>query len=65
MIMCANDGYSDREVTNFACRVARCASIRGEKDIDVIQMLKEYATKVPGLVKRLGDDFARGHQQVG
>lgn len=63
MVMCANDGYS-LGMTNFACRIARSASARGEKDIDVIQMLKEYAGKVPGLIEKLGTDFARGHQQV-
>ena len=80
IVMCANDGYlaqsdslgSDRAsgangtdedipMTNFSCRIANRA--RGE-DVSIIQMLLEYADRVPGLRESLGDNFARGHKEA-
>ncbi len=77
--MCANDGYSPG-MTNFACRIARAGggvattgakrkvdegAADGEKgEIDIIAILKEYASRVPGLRESMGDDFARGHKQA-
>lgn len=31
---------------------------------DIIAILKEYASRVPGLRESMGDDFARGHKQA-
>ncbi|CCM00571.1 uncharacterized protein FIBRA_02605 [Fibroporia radiculosa] len=69
MVMCANDGYLPGEAkTNFACRIARCALTRGQTDdareIDVMEMLKQYASHVLGLQSAMGEDFARGHRQA-
>ncbi|PCH32970.1 DHH phosphoesterase [Wolfiporia cocos MD-104 SS10] len=77
MVMCANSGYLPGVgVTNFACRVARCTLSRakpktrvqsadvGEDGINIIEMLKGYAARVPGLQEAMGEDFARGHKQA-
>ncbi|KZT00905.1 DHH phosphoesterase [Laetiporus sulphureus 93-53] len=69
MVMCANDGYLPGQgMTNFACRVARCAKHGGKPaddgDINIIEMLKDYADRVPGLRAKMGEDFARGHKQA-
>ncbi|KAI9067146.1 DHH phosphoesterase [Trametes sanguinea] len=79
VVMCANDGYSPG-MTNFACRIARAGGgtahagakrkaqgssggdVEGETDI--IAILKEYASRVPGLRESMGDNFARGHKQA-
>lgn len=73
--MCANDGYLP-EMTNFSCRVAKCAKERlrgtaaGSEDeqagsgVNIIELLKEYAGREPGLLESMGDDFARGHKEV-
>ncbi|KAH9916232.1 hypothetical protein B0H21DRAFT_852204, partial [Amylocystis lapponica] len=70
MVMCANDGYlAGRGLTNFACRVARCATSRTgdtpesgaaaaeEGAVDVIAMLEGYASQVPGLREAMGDNL--------
>ncbi len=62
--MCANDGYSPG-MTNFACRVSRMHKMRaGEGGTDIIAILTEYASRVPGLRNAMGDDFARGHKEA-
>lgn len=62
--MCANDGYNTG-MTNFACRVAKIRKTAvGEGATDIIAILKEYASRVPGLRDAMGDDFARGHKEV-
>ena len=62
--MCANDGYN-AGMTNFACRVAKSRKTAvGEGATDIIAILKEYASRVPGLRDAMGDDFARGHKEV-
>ncbi|KAI8993799.1 hypothetical protein BD414DRAFT_513472 [Trametes punicea] len=79
VVMCANDGYITG-MTNFACRVARAgagAANAGMKrkaqdgveedhnsETDIIAILNEYASRVPGLGEAMGDDFARGHKQA-
>ena len=64
IVMCANDGYN-QGMTNFACRVARTRkALAGEGGTDIIAVLKEYASRVPGLREAMGDDFARGHKEV-
>ncbi|KAI0694467.1 hypothetical protein C8T65DRAFT_666705 [Cerioporus squamosus] len=64
VVMCANDGYSGG-MTNFACRVARSRkAAAGEGATDIIAILKEYASRVPGLREAMGDDFARGHKEA-
>jgi len=64
IVMCANDGYLP-DLTNFSCRVARCASTRSNgKDVNIIDTLKEYASRVPGLPEDMGDNFARGHKEA-
>lgn len=67
--MCANDGYLTSEVdfegelmTNFSCRIAKSALEREE--VNIIAMLTEYASRVPGLRDSMGDNFARGHKEV-
>lgn len=81
MVMCANDSYlREQGMTNFACRVARCATSRADgaqtselgkrhnmtnnADINVIAMLESYTVQAPGLRDAMGDNFARGHKQV-
>ncbi|KAI0762220.1 DHH phosphoesterase [Fomes fomentarius] len=65
IVMCANDGYSPG-MTNFACRVSRMHKLRaGEGGTDIIAILTEYASRVPGLRNAMGDDFARGHKEAG
>ena len=32
--------------------------------ICIPDILREYASRVPGLTERMGDDFARGHAQA-
>lgn len=59
--MCANDGYLP-DMTNFSCRIARCAS-EGD-NVNIIDVLKEYASRVPGLRERMGTNFARGHKEA-
>lgn len=70
IVMCANDGYLPGLV-NFSCRVAKCAKerLRGngngeDEGVNIIELLKEYAAKEPGLVEEMGDNFARGHREV-
>ncbi|CDO78163.1 hypothetical protein BN946_scf184467.g2 [Trametes cinnabarina] len=79
VVMCANDGYTPG-MTNFACRIARAgggmvkagtkrkapdgAGEDEEAETDIIAILKEYASRVPGLRESMGDDFARGHKQA-
>ena len=63
--MCANDGYLPGMI-NFSCRVAKCAKERraNEDGVNVIEVLKGYARRDPGLLEAMGDDFARGHREV-
>ena len=62
--MCANDGYSPG-MTNFACRVAKSRKLSSnDAGVDIIGILKQYASRVPGLREAMGDDFARGHKEV-
>lgn len=63
IVMVANSGYTPG-LTNFSCRVARCAHRSGEHDVDIISILKEYAARSPGLAEAMGGDFARGHRQA-
>ncbi|KAF7796048.1 hypothetical protein EIP86_007218 [Pleurotus ostreatoroseus] len=78
IVMCANDGYLPG-VTNFSCRVAKCAKDRAngsvgaiagehgqavESGINIIEVLKDYASREPGLLESMGDDFARGHKEA-
>ncbi|KAI0668798.1 hypothetical protein C8Q78DRAFT_1071232 [Trametes maxima] len=73
IVMCANSGYLPG-MTNFACRVARAgggnlgakrkAGGDEEGGTDIIETLKEYAGRIPGLTEAMGDDFARGHKQA-
>ncbi|KAJ3475324.1 hypothetical protein NLI96_g11911 [Meripilus lineatus] len=69
IVMCANDGYLTSEVdfegelmTNFSCRIAKSALEREE--VNIIAMLTEYASRVPGLRDSMGDNFARGHKEA-
>ncbi|THH21433.1 hypothetical protein EUX98_g8386 [Antrodiella citrinella] len=65
IVMCANDTYLPGSMTNFSCRVARCASARsGGNAVDIIDTLKEYASRVSGLREGMGDNFARGHKEA-
>ncbi|RDX44798.1 DHH phosphoesterase [Lentinus brumalis] len=64
VVMCANDGYN-AGMTNFACRVAKSRkAAAGEGATDIIAILKEYASRIPGLREAMGDDFARGHKEA-
>jgi len=42
VVMVANEGYIEGKV-NFSCRVARCARASG-REVDIIRMLREYAS---------------------
>ena len=73
--MCANDGYIPG-MTNFSCRVAKCARERAsasgtasegvgaDNEVNIIDVLREYASREPGLLQALGDNFARGHREA-
>ncbi|KAK3675316.1 hypothetical protein LTR78_004826 [Recurvomyces mirabilis] len=78
IVMVANEGYLPNKV-NFSCRIPRCARGR-DPPISIIDELRHYASltedigddqdqdmraeaKIP-LLRRLGDDFARGHVQA-
>ena len=69
VIMCANSGHLPDKV-NFSCRVSRVARARrsaaGEEDINIIEILKEYAREHESgnLIERMGESFARGHKQA-
>ena len=66
VVMVANSGYNPG-LTNFSCRVAQCARFRvasGELDVNIIELLKSYAARSPGLTEAMGEDFARGHKQA-
>ena len=67
VVMCANNGYLPG-MTNFSCRVAKCARERrvylNISEVNIIEILKEYADREEGLSELMGDDFARGHKQV-
>ncbi|TCD63557.1 hypothetical protein EIP91_005228 [Steccherinum ochraceum] len=72
IVMCANDGYLPN-MTNFSCRVARCAPARGgnastssdpQVPVNIIEVLIEYASRVPGLRESMGTNFARGHKEA-
>ncbi|KAH9828950.1 DHH phosphoesterase [Rhodofomes roseus] len=69
IVICANDGYlPGAEMTNFACRIARCAipssKSKGAPEINIPDILREYAVRIPGLRESMGEDFARGHAQA-
>jgi len=62
----ANTGYIPNRV-NFSVRLARRNPIA--KDTNLIELLKEYASKTPSLKEKLlnGDEgvhFARGHREA-
>lgn len=74
MVICANEGYLP-DMTNFSCRVIgrrRLDTNRSdpdqtgseEKEVDIISMLKGYASRLPGLKERMGENFARGHKEA-
>ena len=61
--MVANYGYLPGKV-NFSCRVARCARGR-DPPVNIIESLKAVADlDTTNLVKRLGENFARGHKEA-
>lgn len=61
--MVANYGYLPGKV-NFSCRVARCVRDR-DPPVNIIDSLKSVANLDTGdLVKRLGENFARGHKEA-
>ncbi|KZT68522.1 DHH phosphoesterase [Daedalea quercina L-15889] len=67
IVMCANSGYlPGAGMTNFACRVARCAlpADNEAQATSIPDVLRAYAARVPGLMESMGDDFARGHAQA-
>ena len=72
--MCANNGYLSN-MTNFSCRVARCAVTRAaaasstsgkpaEASVNIIAILTDYASRVSGLRESMGANFARGHKEA-
>ena len=66
VVLVANEGYLPGTV-NFSCRVARCAKDPNrEMPVNIIEILQGYADKAPSptLRARLGNSFARGHQQA-
>lgn len=63
IVMVANYGYLPGRV-NFSCRIAKCARQK-DPPVNIIETLKAVAALDTGnLVERLGDSFARGHQQA-
>lgn len=74
IVMCANSGYLPN-MTNFSCRVARCAVARAaatssasgqpvEASVNIIAILIDYASRVSGLRESMGANFARGHKEA-
>lgn len=78
-VQCANTGFNpDPEKVSFSCRIA--ANLRslpeGERRkcmchqcsspllANLIALLQEYASKIPGFSERVGGDFARGHTEA-
>ncbi|TVY49265.1 hypothetical protein LOCC1_G000819 [Lachnellula occidentalis] len=63
IVMVANYGYLPGKV-NFSCRIARC--VRGrDPPVNIIESLKAVADlDTTDLVKRLGENFARGHKEA-
>ncbi|TFK46470.1 DHH phosphoesterase [Heliocybe sulcata] len=61
VVMVANTGYMPG-IVHFSCRVTRQA--RATADVNIIDMLKSYADKKPGLREKMGSNFARGHKQA-
>jgi hypothetical protein len=63
IVMVANYGYLPGKV-NFSCRIALCARGR-DPPVNIIQSLKAVADlDTTDLVKRLGQNFARGHKEA-
>ncbi|TVY51484.1 hypothetical protein LCER1_G007368 [Lachnellula cervina] len=63
IVMVANYGYLPGKV-NFSCRIARCARGR-DPPVNIIESLKAVADlDTTDLIKRLGDNFARGHKEA-
>jgi hypothetical protein len=56
MVMAANGGYIPGKV-NFSCRV-----VKGKEDVDIIEMLHEYAARDHWLAENVGEDWGRGHK---
>lgn len=51
-------------MVNFSCRIAKCARGR-DPPVNIIDALKEAAGRsTTDLVKRMGQDFARGHREA-
>ncbi|KZT24815.1 DHH phosphoesterase [Neolentinus lepideus HHB14362 ss-1] len=61
VVIAANNGYTPG-VMHFSCRIARQA--RSTVDVNIIDMLRSYADREPGLREKMGDNFARGHKQA-
>ncbi|KAH9931374.1 uncharacterized protein B0H18DRAFT_929856 [Fomitopsis serialis] len=91
IVICGNGAYlPGAGMTNFACRIARCAlpspaakgtsssskrksvgtgnedkcGERAGGEINIPDILREYASRVSGLTESMGEDFARGHAQA-
>ncbi|KAF2083868.1 DHH family protein [Saccharata proteae CBS 121410] len=64
IVLVANSGYLP-DMVNFSCRVARCARSR-DPPVSIIQSLKAIAEASPSgtLRERLGESFARGHNEA-
>jgi hypothetical protein len=56
MVMAANGGYIPGNV-NFSCRV-----VKEKEDVEIVEMLHEYAARDPWLAENVGEDWARGHK---
>ncbi len=50
--------------TGLKRKVDDCEQESGEKEVNIIAVLNEYASRESGLREAMGDNFARGHKQV-
>ncbi|KAI5453465.1 hypothetical protein NCC49_005940 [Naganishia albida] len=66
MVMCANTAFNpDPGMVSFSCRLSSALRELPEAERpSLIDLLKSYGDKVEGFKERVGDNFARGHNEA-
>ncbi|KAJ9100590.1 hypothetical protein QFC21_003634 [Naganishia friedmannii] len=66
MVMCANTAFNpDPDMVSFSCRLSSTLRELPEAERpSLIALLKSYGDKVEGFRDRVGDNFARGHNEA-
>ncbi|KAJ9091567.1 hypothetical protein QFC20_007611 [Naganishia adeliensis] len=66
MVMCANTAFNpDPDMVSFSCRLSSALRELPEAERpSLISLLKSYGEKVEGFKERVGDNFARGHNEA-